>query len=115
MKLKGEDALQAACIQLFRIKYRDKIIFSIPNGARTSFGIACRLKATGLLKGIPDTFIPEPSKSWHGLFIEFKMPKGYLSQEQKVMLKNLEMKGYATEVCRSIDQFEEILEWYFDE
>jgi hypothetical protein len=61
-------------------------IFAIPNGGRRAMKTAKMLKATGVLKGVPDLYVP----GWN-LWIEMKRAKGgKLSPEQKSMLAYLE-------------------------
>ena len=63
----------------FRDKFPAVLIFSIPNGGKRAVSTAKRLKAEGMVRGVPDLYVPE----WR-LWIEMKRQKGgSLSQEQK--------------------------------
>lgn len=77
-------------IQWFRRKYPLVRIFAVPNGGARSPATAGRLKAEGVLRGVPDLFVPE----WR-LWIEMKRIKGgRLSDEQKEWIDYLERHGY---------------------
>ena len=77
-------------IQWFRRKYPAVRIFAIPNGGARNPATACRLKVEGVLRGVPDLFIPE----WR-LWIEMKRIKGgVLSPEQKDWIEYLKNNDY---------------------
>ena len=81
-----EDQEQAAFVAWFRATWPEVRIFAIPNGGRRAMKTAKMLKATGVLKGVPDLYVP----GWN-LWIEMKRAKGgKLSPEQKSMLAYLE-------------------------
>lgn len=80
-----EDEEQAAFIAWFRATWPDVRILAIPNGGKRSIKTAKMLKATGVLKGVPDLYVPK----WK-LWIEMKKPEeGRLSKEQKDMIAYL--------------------------
>ena len=64
-------------------------IFAIPNGGARHPAVAYKLKAEGVLRGVPDLYIPE----WK-LWIEMKRIKGgVLSDDQKDWIEYLESVG----------------------
>ena len=73
----SESEHQIAFVKWFRYYYPDKIIFHIPNGGSRHVIEAKRLKEMGVLKGIPDLYIPHLN-----LFIEMKREKGKLDDAQ---------------------------------
>lgn len=80
-----EDQEQAAFVAWFRATWPDVRIFAIPNGGKRSIKTANTLKATGVLPGVPDLFVP----GW-GLWVEMKRAKrGKLLPEQKDMIAYL--------------------------
>ena len=80
------------------------LYFSIPNAGKRGYKSSSGMKAEGLKAGVPDLFICEPRKVYHGLFIEMKRDaKSRVSEEQKRWIKDLNNKGYRAEVCRGID------------
>ena len=92
----SEDQELMLFVQWFRRTYKDVHIFAIPNGGYRTPAGAAKMKATGVMPGVPDLFIPE----WH-LWVEMKRQKGgVLSKEQKTMIAYLEAVGYRVIVGR---------------
>lgn len=72
-------------VQWFRREYTGVLIFAIPNGGVRGKIAAAKLKAEGVVRGIPDLYVPE----WK-LWIEMKRVKGgRLSQDQRDILRYL--------------------------
>lgn len=90
------------------------LLYAIPNGGGRSKAEAGRLKAEGVLKGVPDIFLPAPVGPYHGLYIEMKRTKGAkMSKEQRDMATALLAQGYAVEVCYGADEaIEAIMRYY---
>ena len=109
-----EHNIQVACVRWFRLQYRDRLIFAIPNGGARNIITGAMLKAEGATKGVPDLLIPEPSGEMHGLFVEMKTAKGAIKAEQKEMMRMLEARGYRCAVCRSFDDFRVVVQNYFN-
>lgn len=103
---------------------------AIPNGgsrgdtakARMIRGAA--LKAEGVKTGVADTFLPWPTSSSHGLYIEMKKPaikpvragaKGGLSDDQEEFRDYARNVGYGWVVCYSwreaADMLRKYVEW----
>lgn len=111
-----EHNLQVACVRWFRLQYPHHIIFAIPNGGQRNVVVAAKMKAEGVLAGVPDLFIPHPTKIYHGLFIEMKNGKhGRLSESQRQMLELLKRQGFACVVARDFDDFRDKVDRYFKE
>ena len=89
---------------------RLKSIFAIPNGGHRSIGEASRLKAEGVKAGVSDLFLPIPSESSSGLFLEVKRPNGRLSREQRVWIDTMALRGYNAAVGYGLDDCIEIIE-----
>jgi hypothetical protein len=70
-----------------------KLIFHIKNESTTAH------KKIGINPGIPDYFLPIARNGYHGLFIEFKAPKGKLSKDQVEKIALLREQGYCSEVA----------------
>ena len=82
----SEHSEQVGFINWFRAKYPDVLIFAIPNGEKRAISVAKRLKMEGVVRGVPDLFVP----AWT-LWIEMKrVSGGRLSTEQRQMIKYLE-------------------------
>jgi len=83
------------------------LIFAIPNGEKRAITVAKRLKAEGVVRGIPDLLIPQ----WT-LWVEMKrISGGRLSPEQKAMIQYLEGIGQKVIVAKgAADASKQILE-----
>ena len=103
----SEHSEQVGFINWFRVKYPNVLIFAIPNGEKRAITVAKRLKAEGVVRGIPDLFIPQ----WT-LWVEMKrISGGRLSTEQKAMIQYLEGIGQKVIVAKgAADASKQILE-----
>ena len=111
----SEHDLQVSCVRLFRYKYREygEMLFAIPNGGKRNPKEAARLKAEGVVSGIPDLFLSVPKGKYHGMFMELKNGKSNnLTENQKRMMYKLQMFGYKTVIIRSLEDFEKNIEEY---
>ena len=81
-------------------------------GTRVVCSGGARLKAMGMQTGFPDLFLAVPRRGMHGLFIEMKSETGRLEPSQREMLALLSERGYATAVCRSLDDFCHVVDSY---
>ena len=96
-------------------RWPDAVMFAIPNGGWRSLRTAARLKAEGVLAGVPDIFLAAPRGSSHGLFIEMKrVHGGTVSKAQRVVMARLEAAGYACRVCRGFAEAREAVEGYLN-
>lgn len=102
-----EHQIQVACVNWFRYQYPKSLIYAVPNGGQRNAVVAAKLKAEGVLSGVPDLFVAEPKGNYHGLYVEMKNgTAGKVSESQKEVMYKLTEKGYACVVCRSFDEFE---------
>lgn len=101
---------QRIFVQWFRRKYSPVRIFAIPNGGFRSRATAGRLKAEGVMRGIPDLFVPE----WN-LWIEMKRIKGgRLSPDQVNWKQYLEEIGNTVFVAYGAENAMELVEDFVD-
>ena len=107
-----EHQIQSAYIAWHRTQGYPGVIFAIPNGGGRHALTGVTLKREGVLAGVPDVFYAWPSGGYGGLFIEFKTPRGRLSDAQKVIQEELRAAGYAvetvtsgTEAARAVDSY----------
>lgn len=111
----SEHDLQVSCVNEFRWlnpRLRDLLI-AIPNGGKRNYTVAAKLKAEGVVSGVPDLFFAYPSGQWHGLFVEMKNGKaGVVSEHQKRMMMILTQHGYKCVVCHTRDEFFNALHEY---
>ena len=109
----NEHEIQVACVNYFRLRYPKGLIYAIPNGGQRNVIVASKLKAEGVLSGVPDLCIPIAKKGYNGLYIELKNGKdGKVSDNQKTIMEKLQSEGYRCEVCRSFDEFKTIIDNY---
>lgn len=54
-------------------------------------------KAMGLTPGVPDIFVPFPTRGYPGFYIELKIPTGKPTESQKKMIPILQRQGYLVE------------------
>ena len=98
--LPSEHEEQCVFVSAFRKTFRGVRIIAIPNGGWRDIKTAARLKAEGVVKGVPDLFIPE----W-GLWIEMTRQKGgSLSDDQKDWIAYLQSRGYKAVCCKGADE-----------
>ncbi|MDR1199828.1 MAG: VRR-NUC domain-containing protein [Prevotellaceae bacterium] len=107
-----EHNIQVACVNWFRYQYPKHIIYAVPNGGQRNCIVAAKLKAEGVLAGIPDLHIPEPHNNYHGLYVEMKTDRNKLTKKQISMIEKLRNKGYKCEVCYSFDEFVNVINDY---
>lgn len=118
----NESKLQALCVRWFRLQYPELILFAIPNGgARTKrtnkagqkfSAEAQRMKAEGVLAGVPDLFLALPAGGFGGLWLEMKAAAGVLSEKQQELHPRLLAAGYALKTCYSFEAFQAAVEGY---
>lgn len=116
-----EHAEQCAVIEWARMQGRNAsrypglaLMYAIPNGGGRSKAEAGRLKAEGVLAGVPDLFLPAPIGPYAGLYVEMKRTKNArVSEAQQAMIAALKAQGYAVEVCYGADEaIEAIMRYY---
>ena len=123
----SEDSIQMSCVSWFRVAHPElvRLLHHIANegkrttrivhthaGTRVVCSGGARLKAMGMQTGFPDLFLAVPRRGMHGLFIEMKSETGRLEPSQREMLALLSEQGYATAVCRSLDDFQHVVDSY---
>lgn len=111
-----EHRLQVECVRWFRLAHPRLLLYAVPNGGQRNAIVAAKLKAEGVLAGVPDLFLAVPSGTAHGLYIEMKNgKKGVVSENQRTVMAALEAQGYATAVCRTFDEFQDTVEKYIND
>jgi hypothetical protein len=90
--------------QAVRRQWPGAVLFAIPNGGARSAVTGARLRAEGVVAGIPDLFLAAPRGSSHGLFIEMKRTHGgRVDRAQEAAMALLESQGYECAVCRGFE------------
>ena len=115
-KIPTEHTEQAKLVGRIRAFYPDVIVFAVPNGGKRDKREAVRLKAEGVLAGVPDLCIPEPRGAWHGLWVEMKRREGgRVSPEQAGIHARLRARGYRVLIGHGVDDVWERVEAYLNQ
>ena len=111
-----EHNIQVSCVQWFRYVHSSlsPLLFSVPNGGQRNVIVAAKLKAEGALAGVSDLLLLVPNNDYHALCIEMKSAKGRQTENQKAWQKEVEKQGYKYAVCRSLDEFMNIINNYLN-
>ncbi len=109
-----ESRLQQACVKWFRLQYPQhaRLLFAVPNGGARSHLTGAVLKAEGVVAGVADLILFAPRGGFHALCIEMKTETGRQSAVQREWQRAVEAQGYKYALCRSFDEFYELIENY---
>lgn len=112
-----EGKIQASCYQYFWNTYPQYrgLYFAVPNEnsrADSNAITGAIRRSMGVYHGVSDTLLLLPRGKYHGLAIEYKDEKGRQSPHQIAWQLLVEKYGYRYEVCRSLDQFKQIIDEY---
>lgn len=110
-----EHDMQVSCVKWFRSQYKplSQLLFAVPNGSLRNKVIARKLKAEGVISGVADLMLAVPGENSHGLFIEMKNGKANnQSSAQKEWEKQITAQGYKYALCRSLEDFIELINKY---
>lgn len=69
-------------------------------------------RAQGIVKGVSDCILLMQRGGYGALLVEFKTSTGYQSSAQKEWQSLVERQGYKYVVCRSLEEFKEIVDNY---
>jgi len=99
---------QVGFVLWFRSRFPGVLILAVPNGGKRHPGTARKLKAEGVVPGVPDLFVPEWS-----LWVEMKRAKGgRLSPDQREVIAYLEGIGHSVIVGHGAeDASRQLIEW----
>lgn len=108
VRITPEHDEQVGFVNWFRGNFPGVLIFAVPNGGKRSIATGKKLKAEGVVAGIPDLFIPEWS-----LWVEMKRVRGgRVSPEQLVVHEYMVSIGHtviigkgATDASRKVRDF----------
>ena len=77
-------------------------VVGVPNAGKRTVWAARQAKKEGMATGFPDMMLVWPGAGV--AFIELKMPKGVVSDNQADWIARLDDYGHAVAVCRSVDE-----------
>ncbi len=109
-----EAKIQKDFVAAIKTIYPGLLFFHIPNGGKRGMIEAKIFKAMGVKAGVFDLFIVEPSREFHGLFMETKSPGNNYSENQEDFKLEATIRGYHCDSYTSLHEGMKILEWYLD-
>ncbi len=111
-----ESRTQQECVKWFRLQYPQfaRLLFAVPNGGARNKVTASVLKAEGVTAGVADLILFTPRGGFHALCIEMKTETGRQSQEQKEWQREVECQGYKYVICRTFEDFFEMVVNYLE-
>lgn len=107
-----ESKLQQACVRWFRLEYPKLVLYSIPNGGTRHQKEVAKIKAEGVLSGVPDLFLMKANRGFHGLYIEMKYGSNKPTDNQIDFMQKAKAEKYAVSVCYSFDEFVSVVKGY---
>lgn len=112
-----ESDIQKSCVSWFRLQYPKlaKLLFAVPNGGARGRIEAAIMKGEGVTAGVADLILLYPTPKHHGLCVEMKTPTGKQQDSQKQWQRTVEAVGYKYVVCRSLEDFMNVVWGYFRE
>lgn len=109
-RVKSEARIQAEAFKWFHNTYEHLrgLLYHIPNGEDRDIRVAAKLKAMGVVAGIPDMILNYRQKTY---FFEFKKPKtGKASEKQNKIHAQLDRQGFEVWLVESVEQFQILIE-----
>ena len=101
-----EHDIQKAIITYLRYALPGAVIFAVPNGGQRNVIVAKKLKAEGVLAGVPDICIIYRGKVF---FAEVKNEKGRLTENQLGIIEQLLLNDVETYLLRGVDDAEKMI------
>jgi len=104
----SEDKIQADCFQWFHNTFPALrgLLYAVPNGGKRNKREANKLKATGVVRGVPDMEFHFYRRTF---FFEMKTEKGTVKDDQEKIHFQLAEHGFRTWVVRSLEHFQNII------
>jgi hypothetical protein len=111
--------IQAECVKwLWNERPRTRNLFfhveNEVNIAGNNAALGAIRRAQGIVKGVSDCILLMMRGGYGGLMVEFKTATGYQSEAQKEWQKLVEAQGYKYVVCRSLEEFQLIIDNYLN-
>ena len=89
-----------------------RLLFHVPNGGSRHVVEAKKLKALGVLAGVPDLILLYAAHDFHGWCGEMKVKGGAPTSEQKRIINELKRRGYFAEFFYTQEAAWQSLLWY---
>ena len=109
-----ESQLQQTCVRWFRYQFAfaAPFLFAVPNGGYRGGKAGGLMKKEGALAGVSDLILFDPLARHLPLFIEMKKPQGRQEPSQVLFQRTYTQAGYTYKICRSFDEFEQVVTEY---
>ena len=91
------------------------LLHAIPSGDWRGWGTGKKLKAEGVIPGVPDLCMPVARGGFHGFYMELKKAGGHVRTDQWEFMEALHEQGYFVRVCNSVGVALEIIVNYLEE
>lgn len=102
-------------MKYIEMQYPEAMVVHIPNeGRRTPFE-RFKLKALGVMSGMPDVMIFDQNANRSGLAIELKVGYNKPTENQKSCLKRLSDRNWEACWVNSFDKAKEVIDNYFND
>ena len=114
-----EQELQFECAKWLKkalhVRGLPQVFYHVANEGQHKAYYRAKMKAQGVLAGVPDIVLPLRSGEYPGLYLELKAGAGSPSKEQKIFLEAVAKEGYLALVVNDFDTFRECLTSYLDD
>ena len=107
-----EDEFQKA-VAIY-LKFNGALWFHCPNGGSRNAIEAAKLKAMGVMPGVPDCMVLDARHGFSGLAIELKVGKNKPSEYQLAMTERLVAAGWMVCISWSLDDVIALIDWWFE-
>ena len=119
-----ETKVQIDVSEYIKDKYPHVIFTSESGGIKLTMGQSITAKRCRSSRGLPDMWILEPKKGYHGCFLELKADDvkvyrndGFIKnsehlQEQEEIQYRLRQKGFYSEFATGFEEAKKIIDWY---
>ena len=107
-----EEGLQETCMAYTRYQYPKSLSVHIPNESKSKPQYRAKMKRMGLVSGMPDIMIFEPSGGYFGLAVELKRRYGKPTDNQIACLEWLARSGWYATWTRSFDHYKKLVDLY---
>jgi len=88
------------------------LLHAIPSGDWRGWGVGKKLKAEGVIPGVPDLCLPVARGGYHGLYMEVKKSGGHVRADQWEFMNSLCQQGYFVRIANHLGVALEIIENY---
>ncbi len=114
MVLQAEQTDHINIVNWFNYQFPElrKDFHHFANERRCSVQQGRLLKRMGVQKGVPDFYLALPCDGFHGLWIELKVGKGKLSQEQIDFIERKNARGYLALAVWGFEAAIEVIKTY---